>query len=109
MSCSLSAMDGGTAVFLLTRGYYRDRLLKTQRNSLKYECALSPENKGTLASCGPPSNFALLINQNMWAGGKADKKGGELWAHEIPEPQARSVLTFVSCPFLRSGFCFLRE
>lgn len=50
MSCSVSAVDGGTAVFLLTRGYYKDRLLKTQRNSLKYECAHSPETKGKLAS-----------------------------------------------------------
>lgn len=41
-SDSVPAIDGGTAVFLLTRGYYRDRLLKTQRNSLKYECAHSP-------------------------------------------------------------------
>lgn len=102
MSSSVSAMDGGTAVFLLTHGYYRDRLFKTQRNSLKYECALSPETKGTLAPCGPLSNFALLINQNMWVGGKAGKKGSELWSHENPEPQARSVLTFVSYPFLRS-------
>lgn len=50
MSCSVSAIDEGTAVFLLTCGYYKDRLLKTQRNSLKYECAHSPETKGKLAS-----------------------------------------------------------
>lgn len=27
-----------------------------------------------LAPCGPLSNFALLINQNMWASGKVGKK-----------------------------------
>lgn len=31
---------------------------------------------------GPLSNFARLINQNMWVSGKAGEKGGELWSHE---------------------------
>lgn len=38
-----------------------------------------------LALCGPLSNFAQLINQNMWASEKAGKKGGELWSHESPD------------------------
>lgn len=87
MSCSVSAIDGGTTVFLLTRGYYRDRLLKTQRNSLKYECAHSPAS-----SLWPLSNFALLINQNMWASRKAGKKGGELWSHETPDHKQEEFL-----------------